>query len=88
MRTLRSLDCGLQKSIAIGSGSRGSPKNNGPFPKRAETASSIPIPVMTQVSGRGFSLKSSEKNQNQVAGKSANEAYKILYPKRTDSDDL
>jgi hypothetical protein len=72
MRTLTSLDWGLQKPIVIGSGSRGSPKNNGPFPKRAEAASRRPIPVMTQVSGCGFSSKSSEKNQNHVAGKSAN----------------
>jgi hypothetical protein len=74
MRTLMSLDWGLQKPIVIGSGSRGSPKNNGPFPKRAEAARRRPIPVMTQVSGRSFSLKRSEKNKNHVAGKSANEA--------------
>jgi hypothetical protein len=58
----------------IGSGSRGSPKNNGPFPKRADAARRIPSPVMTKVNGRGFSLKRSEKNKNHVAGKSDNEA--------------
>jgi hypothetical protein len=71
---LRSLDWGLQKSIEIGSGSRGSAKNKGPFPRRAETANRIPNPVTTQVRGRGLSLKSSKKNQNQVAGKRAKEA--------------
>jgi hypothetical protein len=74
MRTLRRLDGGLQKSKEIRSGSRGSPKNKDPLPKRAERASMTLIPVMTQVSGRGLSLKSPKKNQNQVAGKRANEA--------------
>jgi hypothetical protein len=68
------VDWGLQKFKEIGSGSRGSAKNKGPFPTRAEAANRIPIPVMTQVRGRGFSLKSSKKNQNQVAGKRAKEA--------------
>jgi hypothetical protein len=43
---------------------------------------------MTQVRARGFSFRRSEKNKNHVAGKRANEAYRILYPKRTDSGDL
>jgi hypothetical protein len=54
MSTLRTLDWGLQKLKEMGSGSRGSPKNMGPLPKRAIMASVRLIPVMTHVSGSDF----------------------------------
>jgi hypothetical protein len=76
MINLRTLDWGLQTSILkeIGSGSRGSEKKSGPFPKRAAKARVRLIPVMTHVNGPGLSLKRLEKNQNQVAGKRAKPA--------------
>jgi hypothetical protein len=74
MSTLRTLDWGLPTPKEIGSGSRGSPKKIGPFPKRAPVARKTPIPVMIHICKLGLSFKSPEKNQNQVTGKRANAA--------------
>jgi hypothetical protein len=73
---------------SISWGTRGSPKNQAPFPQRAKADKVRLIPLMTLEGHPRLLFERAESNQVQLAGKRASAAKSILYPKRIDSGDF
>jgi hypothetical protein len=71
---LRRRDWGLKIPPSDGWASRGSPKNRGPFPKRAKPAATRLMMIIAVERRLGFSFKRDNTNQVQLAGSKAKPA--------------